>query len=271
MIPATPPGPSLPTSAAELRLRWLRAQPLLLVAYVLIPGFAAALVLTLMIFGLTVAMHGLFGLLFLCGLPLAVFGWTLTRGPEWWLTPLAWPRRAFWLTVLVCFALVPATGYWNPTQWWVWPLVASLCLILPVSSSALARLARRTFGLPLTPDLGETGFVLHFDLNGMSGQVWLELTELRWHLAGTGHQITLPFQQIKQVEVADPNQETRSVRGALSRLDGSDGADLPPGPLLAVTNRQGLVLFPVQHPEAVAEILRRRMAARVQLTHHLAT
>ncbi|GAA2799020.1 hypothetical protein [Crossiella cryophila] len=267
MIPATPPGPSLPAAEAELRLRWLRAQPLLQLAFVIIPGFAAALVLTLMIFGLTVSAHGLVPLLFLCGGPLLILGASLTRKPEWWLNPGAWARRAVGITALVCFALLPATGYWSPIQRWVWPLVATLCLLLPTLAGLLAGRARRAFGTPPSPDLGETGFVLHFDLDGMSGRIWLELTELRWHLAGTGVQVSLPLQQIQQVSVADPNHETRSVRGALSRPDGSDGADLPPVPLLAVTSRQGLVLFPVNHPEVVAETLRRRMSARVQLTH----
>ncbi|WHT21386.1 hypothetical protein N8J89_10120 [Crossiella sp. CA-258035] len=265
MISAKPPGPSTPASEAELRLRWLRAQPLLVLAYVIVPGFAAALVVTLVIFGLTLRADSAIGLVIITGGPLAGFVWALTRRPEWWLTPTAWARRAFWITALVCFALLPATGYWSPIQWWVWPLVLTLCVLLPTSAGVLAGRARRGFLTPYSPDLGETGFVLHADLNGITGQLRLELTELRWKQGGSGDEVSLLLKQIEQVTVIEVSETLAPARRALSKPDGSGGASLPPGRVLQVQGRRGTILFPLKEVDAFAEIVHRRMAARPQL------
>ncbi|MCK2240297.1 MULTISPECIES: hypothetical protein [unclassified Crossiella] len=265
MISTKPPGPSIEASEAELRLRWLRAHPLLVLGYVIIPGFAAALVVTLVIFGFSIRVDSAVGLVIITGGPLCGYVWGLTRKPEWWLTPTAWARRAFWLTALVCFAMLPATGYWSPIQWWVWPLVLTLCVLLPTLSGVLAGRARRSFLRPFSPDLGECGFVLFGELNGIAGELRLELTELRWKQGGSGEEVSLLLKQIEQVTVGAVTRDSTPSPRALGKPDGSGGAALPPGRVMAVQGRKGTILFPLKDPEAFAAILERRMAARPQL------
>ncbi|MBP2473643.1 putative membrane protein [Crossiella equi] len=268
MIPAKLPGPATDEARTALGARWVRAQTLLLFAYLVLPGFVSAVVVSLVVFGLSWRTDSLLALTFVSGAPLVAYVVVAvkSRKADFWLRPENWVSRAGWLGFAVGFALLPATGYWSPNLPWVWPMSSLLCVATPILTLLLAKRARTVFLTPVVAELGETAFVVKAETTGSQGELRLTATELRWR-TGTGEHApeeTLLLKRVQDVKVVHV-ERTRPPRRAFGKANGTGGIPLAPGPVLAVHDVRGTVLFPVTEPEVFADLVRRRQAARTRL------
>jgi len=271
-LPTRLPGPVSFAAARHLAPRWRAAQPLLVLAMVVVPWFWVAFTVLTTVIAVVAFGEFLFGRALLPAMAAmtwwAVFGGT--RGRRLTVRPGEWGKRVALAGALQVLYVMPTTEDWEFTTPWVgMGTMLGVAVVLLGLQVLLVWSARRRLGLD-DPSVGGSPFVLRRRLRKpVVGTVELRSDQVTWRvpLPGQEKPLTGGVPLDKVARVSYQQVAPHKVGKPWIRRRGGKPAPLPEGVVLRLELTNGRIqLVPVEDAPVLAAAIAQRVLLRRSLS-----